>query len=324
MASHNLSLQSVYTITPKNCVHSEDIIKNCKKSEQEYYRDSYQKFGVKKRYVASDNENFETLASRVAETQIKDIKINKENINCLIVVSQTSSSRLPNAGHLIHKKLKLNQECIVIDINDGCNGYVNALEIAAKFILNDQNKYVLIIAGDFMSRHTNYEEVSNKLLIGDAITSSLVNFSKKINGFSLIKNDGSDAEVISLSKQNENEIFSMDGFKVYSFTMQKVPRLYKEFISSFSLKNEDFDHIVLHQANQLLNSNIIRRLKLDPDIFPSSLLNYANTGPASIPLTISTMNFQKKSNLLLIGFGAGLSWGSFSINNSCPIVKIIN
>ena len=242
--SHNMSIDSIYTITPKTSIHSEEIVKKCKKDEQDYYRDSYKKFGVESRFIAKENDCFEDLASKIATIQIKDNKIEKENINCLIVVSQTTSSRLPNAAHLIHKKLKLSSDCVVIDMNDGCNGYINGLEIASKFISNNSNKKVLLIAGDLMSKHTDYDEVSNKLLIGDAITSSVLSFKKDSIGHSMIKNDGSSAEVISLLKVNNNEVFKMDGFKVYAFTMQKVPKLYKEFISKYSYDNLDFDNII--------------------------------------------------------------------------------
>ena len=319
---HNLVIDSVYTITPKQHLSSEEIISDLDDEAKKYYRDSYEKFGVQKRFVSSQKDTIDSLGSEVCLQQISDLNISKDSIKTLIVVSQTSTSRLPNAGHLIHRNLELSSECSIIDINDGCNGYINALEIASKFIV--EGSKIMIVAGDLMTRHTNMDEVSNKLLIGDAVSSTVLSFSETPNGNYLVKNDGTDADAITLLREEDNEIFNMDGFRVYSFAMQKVPKLYKEFLVKFNLDDQDFDHVILHQANKLLNSNIIRRLKVDKQKFPSSLKNYANTGPASIPTTISTMNFDEKKNLLFIGFGAGLSWGAFSINKSKPIIKIFN
>lgn len=322
--SHNIQIDSVFTITPKNKVHSEDIIKMLDNDDRKYFRDSYKKFGVESRFVAEENETFESLAYGVAKEQIARNSINKDEICCLIVVSQTSTSRLPNAGHLIHRELGLNSDCLVFDMNDGCNGYINALEVASRFIVTNKKGKILIIAGDVMSKYTDSNEISNKLLIGDAVTSTVISYKDITNGYSLIKNDGSDADAISLIQSKNDKFFQMDGFRVYSFAMQKVPKLYKEFITKFDQVESDFDFIILHQANMLLNSNIIRRMKVDKKKFPGSLEQYANTGPASIPVTLSLMDFTKERNLLLIGFGAGLSWGAISINASRPLVQIIS
>ena len=77
---------------------------------------------------------------------------------------------------------------------------------------------------------------------------------------------------------------------------------------------DDYDYFVPHQANMILLENIRKKLKLQHENFLYSLRDFGNTGPASIPVTLSTNKIEKGSKLLLIGFGAGLSWGAISFN----------
>ena len=61
MTPHNLAIESIYTITPKLNVTSEDLIKG--HDEIDYYRDSYKKFGIFSRYNAGPKDIFEELAA---------------------------------------------------------------------------------------------------------------------------------------------------------------------------------------------------------------------------------------------------------------------
>ena len=132
MLGHNLDIKSIYTITPETCISSEEIIKGVE--EEDYYRESYNRFGVLNRYVSKPHESFENLASEAMNCLFEDENLEPEKIVCLVVVSQTTTSRLPNAGHVIQKLTGLSKDCLIFDINDGCNGYVNGMALISKFL----------------------------------------------------------------------------------------------------------------------------------------------------------------------------------------------
>ena len=309
--NHNLIIESVNTSTPKKHVDSESIIRNLAE-EKEYYQESYKKFGIYKRYISSDDENFEQLAFEASSTMLKKSNVSTADISALVVVSQTSTSRLPNSGHLIQNLLDLDEDCSIFDINDGCNGYVNGLALLDRFLKEGQKG--LLISGDLMSKYIDNSDISNKLLMGDAISSTLVTKSDKRCGSFVIKNDGSGANSIRLEQKDDNLNFSMDGFKVFSFTMGKIPRFIKGFINELEENIHDYDYLIPHQANMILLENIRKKLKLSEENILYSLKNYGNTGPASIPVTLSINKIKKGSKLLLVGFGAGLSWGAISFD----------
>ena len=111
-----------------------------------------------------------------------------------------------------------------------------------------------------MSRFTTQDELSNKLLMGDAISVTLVEQLDVNNGYLKILNDGSNCNSIRLEKSNGNDLFKMDGFKVFSFTMSKIPKLIKSFTND---SDEKFDIFVLHQANKILLENIRKKLSIE-------------------------------------------------------------
>lgn len=311
MTPHNLAIESIYTITPKLNVTSEDLIKG--HDEIDYYRDSYKKFGIFSRYNAGPKDIFEELAADAINSLLADQDIETNKIKYLVVISQTSSGRLPNSGHLIQQLTGLNKDCVIYDINDGCNGYINGLSLMSK-ILSEGEKG-LLVCGDLMSKYTTKNELSNKLLMGDAISVTLLKETNKKNGLIKIFNDGSGANSIRIEKSSGKELFKMDGFKVFSFTMSKIPKLIKSFLEENNEIVETYDFFVLHQANKILLDNIKKKLSIHDKKMLTSLDKYGNTGPASIPVTLSSNKINAKSKVLFVGFGAGLSWGVFSMNN---------
>ena len=311
LLDHYLNIDAIYSETPKKLVQSEEIIQTLEK-EKEYYQDSYKKFGINCRYVASSNESFEDLSFKACSNVLQKQNVPTTDISLLVVVSQTSSSRLPNSGHIIQSLLGLKKTCVIFDINDGCNGYINALALMDRFL--QPNEKGLLVSGDLMSKYTNHSDISNRLLMGDAISASLITKLNEVQGKLLLNNDGDGAQSIRLEEAEKGFCFKMDGFKVFSFTMGKIPRFVKKFINDIDDEIDNFDYIIPHQANMILLDNIRKKLKINENKMLFSLKNYGNTGPASIPLTISISNIKKGSKALLVGFGAGLSWGAISFN----------
>jgi 3-oxoacyl-[acyl-carrier-protein] synthase-3 len=87
------------------------------------------------------------------------------------------------------------------------------------------------------------------------------------------------------------------------------------------------DKFLIHQANGFILQTIARKMKITMEKIPVNIDRFGNTSSASIPLLMSTefhstefhstefhsTEFHQKAisgNILLSGFGSGLSWGS--------------
>ena len=109
----------------------------------------------------------------------------------------------------------------------------------------------------------------------------------------------------------------MNGLSVFSFTMREVVPNINKLLENMKKQTDDFDYFVFHQANKLLNERIRKKMKLESEKVPYSLQKYGNTSCATIPVTmVSELQEElttKKMNLILSGFGVGLSWGSVAL-----------
>jgi 3-oxoacyl-[acyl-carrier-protein] synthase-3 len=112
--------------------------------------------------------------------------------------------------------------------------------------------------------------------------------------------------------------YYMDGGEVFNFSVTKVPEAIKDFCKARHKKLEDYNKIVLHQANVFILKHIANELKVSDKQVPISMDRYGNTNGASIPVTIvdmveNDMDLPETMELLISGFGIGLSWGVMSL-----------
>jgi 3-oxoacyl-[acyl-carrier-protein] synthase-3 len=121
----------------------------------------------------------------------------------------------------------------------------------------------------------------------------------------------------------------MDGMEVFNFGIRDVPIDIKYTLESAGKSIGDIDLVIFHQANKMMTDFLAKRLKFDLKNVPYSLKGFGNTGPASIPLTIVTEmsapeKFPKRENVIMSGFGAGLSWGTVMTTlEDCSISSLI-
>lgn len=88
-------------------------------------------------------------------------------------------------------------------------------------------------------------------------------------------------------------------------------------LSKAGLGKEDVDFLVPHQANIRIMEASRERLELPREKMSVNVNKYGNTSAASIPIALVEEVEQGKIKdgdvIVLVGFGAGLVWGSLAI-----------
>ena len=104
----------------------------------------------------------------------------------------------------------------------------------------------------------------------------------------------------------------MDGQEIFMFTLMKVPKMVKDVLSKNGLAKEDIGLFVFHQANKYMLEHLRKKLKIDEEKFFVNLERVGNTVSSTIPIALCDAREQGllKGNVLLAGFGVGLSWGA--------------
>lgn len=313
--------------------------------------DSVSKFskmtGVISRHVSIEEQTASDLAFESAEFLLKKKGINKETVGAIVFITQGPDYIVPASACVLHKRLNLSKDCIAFDVNLGCSGYVYGLQILSSLMANSNIERGLLLVGDTSSKAISPEDSSSAMLFGDSGSATLIEksnvdiamkmgFRTDGEGFKSIiipaganRNPNASTERIIWGDGNLRSDYDlyMNGTDVFNFTISEVPKLINEFMDYTNTTSEDYDSLIMHQANSYILKQVAKRCKIPFEKVPISMDRYGNTSVTSIPLTLSDKYGDANDEtikVLLAGFGVGLSWGVVSTEiNTKDIYPII-
>ena len=306
-----------------------------------------QQVGIRFRYVAPDSITASDLCVSAATKLLSELNWNAEDVGLLVFVSQTPDHLVPGSATQLQARLGLPQSAMIIDVNQGCAGYVYGMSIVSGLMKAYGIKKALLLVGDtitkMVSRHDNsiwpiFSDAGSATAFELDGTAAEMNFKlgsrgedfKAIHilegGFrSQTTSDSLIAENVSDGIVRQKNQLRMNGQAVFTFGLSTVAKSIIEMLEEQNRTADSFDYLVLHQANQLLNNSIVRKTGFKQKQVPSSLCNFGNTSCATIPVTlVSQLSKQIRNShtsLLLSGFGVGLSWASVTLETDsivCP------
>lgn len=293
--------------------------------------------GVERVRISDENETSADMCFEAASLLLKNEEIDKSNIDGLVFVSQTPDYILPATSIILQDRLGLSTETVCQDVRYGCSGYIYGILQASLWINSGLCKNVIVLSGDTTSKMTNNNDKSLKMVFGDCGTATLLSKGNQNIAFSL-RSDGSkfdrliipaggfrkpisdNTKILRFDEDNNGrtaEDLFMDGLAIFNFAINNVHIDINSLIEFAEWEKEDVNVFALHQANKFMVNFITKKLKVSSDKVPQNVLNYGNTGPASIPLLLCDKFSTKTISLekvILSGFGVGLSWGSIACN----------
>ncbi|MDR6940429.1 ketoacyl-ACP synthase III [Mucilaginibacter pocheonensis] len=302
--------------------------------------------GVERRHMAKPETCTSDLCFEAAQKLIEELNWDKNDIEGLVFVSQTPDYILPATSPLLQNRLGLPHDCFTLDISLGCSGYIYGLSTLAGYMQTGGIKKALLLVGDTSTKVCSADDKITYPLFGDAGTATALEYSDDDEGFlfhlgsdgggykSIIINDGSyrnpynnaslEMQHIGDGISRNNLQLTLDGMDVFSFGISKAPETVNSLISKFDINKDSIDYFFFHQANQMMNERIRKKLQLPEEKVPYSLKDFGNTSSASIPLTMVTQSAAELKNgdkqIIACGFGVGLSWGSVKCSTKNLII----
>lgn len=265
--------------------------------------------GIEKRYIAKD-ESLEFMATEAARQAIQKSKIDKEEIEMIVVATTSTKKIMPGISFLVQKDLDI-KKCICLDILAGCNGYINAFDIASKYIASKAIKTALIIGTEKLSDYINEEDINTAVILGDGAGATIITRAENKKYDSNIESIGQEGDILTC---NNGEKLYMDGKKIFKFGVSKTVQNVEELLEKNEIKIEEIKYIVPHQSNMRILENIIKKLNIPQEKMYINLKKTGNTFCASIPIALDEMfekNMLKENDkIVLLGYGGGLNLGS--------------
>lgn len=341
----HIGIKAIAACVPPKVERNEDL--GYFMSEEEIQK-AIQNIGIEERRVAEKDVCASDLCFKAAEKLLEDNAIDKSSIDALIFVSQTSDYHQPATAPILQHRLGLSKDTLSFDVNLACSGYVYGLSTAYAYASQPGINRVLLLVGETMSKIVSRHDKVNTPLFGDAGTATLIEKGDYGESVFSLHSDGSGYEVMmipdggfrhpttceSLAEETDANgdrrsrvQFRMDGMAVFNFGMNEEPRDIKNLLDEAGLQLSQLDLLIYHQANKFMTDFFTKWLKFDKTKTPYSIRKFGNTSSASIPLTIVTElreGFPERKNVILSGFGAGLSWGSVLLDlTHCAISELV-
>jgi 3-oxoacyl-[acyl-carrier-protein] synthase-3 len=337
----NIEIIGISAAIPDNFVKSEDY-------QNLFGKEAVTNFilvtGIEQTCRAFPHQTVSDFAYHAADDVIKKAKMNKNDIGLLILVTQKPDYRFPSTAYCIHQRLGLDEDCCCFDINLACSGFIYGLHTAISMLEYTDKPYALILTGDTSTRSIAPLDRTMTMLFGEGGTAILIKRSdekqKKI-AFAL-RTDGKRFNAVVTPAgayrhpdvPREDNLWSdgimrsdydthMKGMEVFGFSITDVPKLIKEFLNYIEKDIQAYDKVVLHQANKYIIKQIARKLKIADEKLAISIQKYGNTSSNSVPIVLADYYGDKTGssiNVLMSGFGAGLSWAVCDI--SIPVDSI--
>ena len=264
--------------------------------------------GIKNRYYAID-EKIEDMALKAVQN-IED----RENIGLIITASTSTNILMPGISNFIQKKLGI-PPCICLDILAGCSGYINAFDIAKKYIDSGEVEKALIVGVDKLSSIIDQEDIGTAIVLSDGAGATLIE--KETNKKSqkmYVVNIKAEGENNNILTYNYGQKLYMDGKEVYRYAVTKTVESIKEVLDKAGLTIEDIKYIIPHQSNLKIMKAIASRLHIDMEKMFTNIQTRGNTFCASIPIALYDMQekglLKSEDKVILLGYGGGLNIGS--------------
>ncbi|MFL5844090.1 MAG: ketoacyl-ACP synthase III [Solirubrobacteraceae bacterium] len=276
--------------------------------------------GVRSRRVVDDGEFGSDLAARAARAVVEHLGWGPDDIDVLIVGTQTPDRLFPGIAFSVQQALDLSKDCAVFDINLGCSAFVYGAWMMASTLPRPHGRGLLVTV-DTMSRTLDAGDVGNRVLFGDGAAAAA--FETTPDGSVLnvaLSSDGRGADFVCLPGTAMStglapaEGFQLNGPAVLGLALRSVPKLIGELLETAGTTLSDVGLVVPHQANEFILEKLRDRMKIPADRFVIAMDETGNTSSASIPIALSDDRVRNaghdRSATLMVGFGTGLSWGA--------------
>ncbi len=309
---------------PENVVTNDDMAKIVDTSD-EWIRS---RSGISERRFATEGETTSDMAVAAAEQAIAAAGIDRSEIDLVIVATMTPDMPFPSTSCLVQSKLGLGN-ITAFDIQAACSGFIYALNTGTNMLRSGAYKKALIVGSEKMSSILDFEDRATCVLFGDAASAVILETTDAtevgVLG-SITGSDGSKPELLyqhaggsacpasTESVEARQHFIKMNGKEIFKLAVRVMGQVSCDILERYGYETGDVDLVIPHQANMRIIDSLAKRIHLPMEKFHNNLDRYGNTSGASVGLALNEAfragRIQSGDLILLVAFGAGLTWGS--------------
>ena len=323
-------IKAISYYLPEKVVTNEDLVRQF----PEWSVDKLaQKVGVDARHIAAEKETAGDMAEKAALKLFDEYSIDPKTIDFLLLCTQSPDYFLPSTACILQDRLGIPTSAGAFDYNLGCSGCIYGMAIAKGIIAGRIAKNVLLLTAETYNKYLHPSDKSNRSIFGDGAAACLISTEggAEIGEF-ILGTDGSGANHLIVKtgaarqkittnrfvKDEEGHVWYddylyMNGGAIFNFTLDAVPTMINQILEKNQLQKEDIGYYVFHQANKFMLNTIRKVCVLPKEKFYNDLSTTGNTVSSTILIALKDCmdngTIVSGMNVMLSGFGVGLSWG---------------
>ena len=283
--------------------------------------------GIKERHLAAKDEYTSDLATRAALSAMQRAGVTAEQIDLIIVATITPDMPFPSTACLVQQKIGA-VRAAAFDLEAACSGFIYALEIAQQFIMSRTYDTVLVIGAEKLSSIVDWQDRNTCVLFGDGAGAAILRNRPNAHGLltAVMGADGTKSDLLFMagggsrcpasaeSVASRLHYLRMEGKETFKNAVQAMQTAAEEAMRRCEIDISRIKCIIPHQANLRIINAVAERLGAKPEQIFVNLHKYGNTSAASVAIAldeaVQTGRVHHGDLILLIVFGAGLTWGA--------------
>jgi 3-oxoacyl-[acyl-carrier-protein] synthase-3 len=283
--------------------------------------------GIQERRVAAKTEFTSDMAVKAAQRAMKMAGVTAEQLDLIVVATITPDMPFPATACLVQHKLGA-RRAAAFDLEAACSGFIYGLEIGQQFIMSRTYDTVLVIGAEKLSSIVDWQDRNTCVLFGDGAGAAVLQNRPNAHGLltAVMGADGDKANLLYMPGGGsrcpatqetvlaKRHYLQMEGRETFKNAVQAMCTAAREALNRCELDITKVKCIIPHQANRRIIDAVGERLGATPEQLFINVNRYGNTSAASVAIAldeaVASGKVQRGDLVLLVVFGAGLTWGA--------------
>jgi len=283
--------------------------------------------GIKERRISAKEEFTSDMAAKAAQRAMKMAGVTAAQIDLIIIATITPDMPFPATACFVQQKIGA-KRAAAFDLEAACSGFIYGLEIGQQFIMSRTHDTVLVIGAEKLSAITDWKDRNTCVLFGDGAGAAVLQNRENSHGLltAVMGADGSKANLLFMpgggsrcpatkdSVDARQHFLHMSGKETFKNAVQAMCSAAQEVLRRCEVDITRIKCVIPHQANRRIIDAVGERLGATPEQMFINVDRYGNTSAASVAIAldeaVASGKIQRGDLVLLVVFGAGLTWGA--------------
>ncbi len=336
---------------PTRLIKNEDFLdrefydttgKKLEKTNQEIINKFLEITTIAERRYVTDDLTTSDIAGLAGLDAVENAKIDKEDLDYIIVAHNFGDVRsnnkqldiVPSLASRVKFKLGIkNPDTVAYDLPFGCPGWLQGVIQADYFIKSGDVKKVLVIGADILSRIYDPHD-RDSMLYADGAGAVVLEAKKSDKPVGLVSHK-TRSDTLLYSKMlfmgnsyNRSDVLKdqlylkMNGRKLYQYALENVPQAIKACLEKSNTSIQEIKKVLIHQANGKMDDAILKRLfalygqeEVPENMMPMTISWLGNSSVATVPTLLDLIlkgklkshQISENDTIVLASVGAGMN-----------------